>query len=162
MIGLRWPLRVALLVLAALTAAMLGARGLTVLPHLVLVVVVAVGLTSGTTAGATAGLAGGLVVDLLPPGGSPLGLTALALGAAGALAGRGRRIEGAPLVWILVVTAGALGIVVALDLLRAGLAAVPVAWADVAVRCMLTLLLAAPVVPFLIRVDHALAERRLA
>jgi rod shape-determining protein MreD len=55
---------------------------------LVLAVVIAVGLGGGSNAGAVAGFTGGVLLDLLPPAQTTLGVTALVLLLAGALAGR--------------------------------------------------------------------------
>lgn len=60
-------------------------------PDLTLLVVVALALLGGSRSGATAGLAAGLLVDLTPPGAGPLGLTAVAYGLAGLVAGRYHR-----------------------------------------------------------------------
>jgi rod shape-determining protein MreD len=60
-------------------------------PDLTLLVVVALALLGGPTSGAVAGLSAGLLVDLTPPGSGPLGLTAVAYGLAGAVAGRWHR-----------------------------------------------------------------------
>jgi rod shape-determining protein MreD len=57
------------------------------LPHLCLLVVVAVGLSAGETSGAVAGFAAGLTLDLVPPADHLAGRWALALALAGFLAG---------------------------------------------------------------------------
>lgn len=57
------------------------------LPHLCLLVVVAVGLSAGETPGAVAGFAAGLTLDLVPPADGLVGRWALALALAGFLAG---------------------------------------------------------------------------
>ncbi len=57
------------------------------LPHLCLLVVVAVGLSTGETSGAVAGFAAGLTLDLAPPADHLVGRWALALALAGYLAG---------------------------------------------------------------------------
>lgn len=57
------------------------------LPHLCLLVVVAVGLSAGETPGAVAGFAAGLTLDLVPPADDLAGRWALALALAGFLAG---------------------------------------------------------------------------
>lgn len=56
-------------------------------PHLCLLVVVAVGLAAGETPGAVAGFAAGLTLDLVPPADDLAGRWALALALAGFLAG---------------------------------------------------------------------------
>jgi rod shape-determining protein MreD len=60
-------------------------------PDLTLLVVVALALLGGPGSGAVAGLSAGLLADLTPPGASALGLTAIAYGLAGAVAGRWHR-----------------------------------------------------------------------
>ena len=57
------------------------------LPHLCLLVIVAVGLSAGETPGAVAGFAAGLTLDLVPPADHLAGRWALALALAGFLAG---------------------------------------------------------------------------
>ncbi len=68
------------------------------LPHLCLLVVVAVGLSAGETPGAVAGFAAGLALDLVPPADHLAGRWALALALAGFLAGHlsTRTAVGAP------------------------------------------------------------------
>lgn len=104
---LRTLLALALCVVAAVVVVTLRARGWTVVPDLVLLPVVAVALSRGWLAGALLGLAAGWVVDLVPPGGDPLGLTPLLYALAGALAGRGSRVGPVPVRWIAIVTLGA-------------------------------------------------------
>lgn len=103
---LRTLLALALCVVAAVVVVTLRARGWTVVPDLVLLPVVAVALSRGWLAGALLGLAAGWVVDLVPPGGDPLGLTPLLYALAGALAGRGSRAGPVPVRWIAIVTLG--------------------------------------------------------
>jgi rod shape-determining protein MreD len=62
-----------------------------VVPNLVLLVVVAAGLTRGPELGALLGFAGGLAVDLVPPADHVAGRWALALAVVGYLAGTVRR-----------------------------------------------------------------------
>lgn len=76
-----------LLLLAAVAVVTLAARGLTPVPDLVLVLVAAIGLRRGWRGGVVAGLAGGWILDLLPPGASVVGWSALVYAAAGAAAG---------------------------------------------------------------------------
>lgn len=56
-------------------------------PALVLLVVVAMGLLGGSLEGAATGAAAGLLADLTPPAAPLLGVSALVLAAAGAVAG---------------------------------------------------------------------------
>ena len=76
MTGLRWPVRLVLLALALVAVLALGARGVVTPPDLVVLVVVGVALAAGSGAGALTGLVGGWLVDLAPPVGVPLGLSA--------------------------------------------------------------------------------------
>lgn len=88
------------LVLAAGLVVLAQVLGVTVLarsdwplatPDLTLLVVVALAVLGGSRSGAAVGLAAGLVADLTPPAAGLLGLTAVAYGLAGALAGRYHR-----------------------------------------------------------------------
>lgn len=85
----RVALVVGLLVAAVVVqVSLLGALVPTaVVPDLVLVVVVAVGLTCGAADGAWTGFVGGLLLDAAPPADHVLGQWALALTVAGYLAG---------------------------------------------------------------------------
>ncbi len=89
----RAVLAAGLVVLAQVLDVVVLARGSWpgAIPDLTLLVVVALALLGGPVSGAAAGLAAGLVVDLVPPGAGPLGLGAVALGLAGAVAGRWHR-----------------------------------------------------------------------
>ncbi len=77
---------------------------------LVLVVVAAVALVRGPSAGLLAGLAGGWMLDLVPPGGAPLGAGALVHAAAGAVLGLARPlVVASPLLpWLATVLAAGL------------------------------------------------------
>jgi rod shape-determining protein MreD len=65
-----------------------------VVPNLVLLVVVAAGLTRGPELAATLGFVGGLAIDLIPPAEHVAGRWALALVIVGYLAGRVRQDAG--------------------------------------------------------------------
>lgn len=65
-----------------------------VVPNLVLLLVVAAGLTRGAELAAVLGFVGGLAVDLVPPADHVAGRWALAMVVAGYLAGRVRRDAG--------------------------------------------------------------------
>ncbi len=131
-------------------------------PDLVVVLVAASAVLRGRVHGALLGLAAGWVVDLVPPGGSPLGLTALLYAAAGAAAGTLRRPGRAgalPPVLALalaavVVEAGRLGLAVLAD----GVVDVRTALTRVAV----TLPVGLATLPVVLAVDRALTRRRLA
>ena len=83
--------RLVLLLGAALTMSMFP---LTVpgTPDLVLVVVAGTALMHGPWVGAAMGLGGGWLIDLVPPGAEPMGASALAYLAVGALLGASRQV----------------------------------------------------------------------
>lgn len=162
MSGLRWPVRLLLLVAALVGMLSLGARGVVTPPDLVLVVVVAVGLSSGSSAAALTGLLGGWFLDLAPPVAEPLGITALGLAAAGWLAGRGRRRAGHPWWWPVPVLAGALLVSRAAPVLLDLAVARPVAWGSLAWQLVVTVTIGLVLVGALTRLEAALVRRRLA
>lgn len=98
------------LLLAAVLAPTLMPSGMPGRPDLVLLVVAAAALMRGPWTGAVVGLAGGWLWDLVPPGGEPLGASALAYAAVGALVGTARRWgRWSPLVpWVATVAGAAL------------------------------------------------------
>ncbi len=99
----------ALLLVAAVLVPQLLPAGLPVRLDLVLLVAVAAGLTHGPGTGGLVGLAGGWLLDLVPPGGDPLGATALTHLAAGVLAGAMRPwTRWSPLAYLLATAAGCL------------------------------------------------------
>ncbi|MEO7060960.1 MAG: rod shape-determining protein MreD [Lapillicoccus sp.] len=170
-------LRAAAVVVAALTVSTVLPRlGLParLVPDLVVILVAASAVLRGRVHGAFVGLAAGWVVDLLPPGGSPLGATALLYAAAGAVAGTfhhpGNRGVLAPLGSVaaasVVVQVGRLAFVVLSD--GGGGVGVGVqalsgldldgAASQVAATVVASLLL----MPIGITVDRALVRRRLA
>lgn len=104
--------RLMLLLVAALIPVLLP-DALPARPDLVLVVVAAAALLRGPATGALVGLTGGWIIDLVPPGGEPLGAAALAYLAAGALIGSARRYSGwSPIVPMLATAAGLLALLV--------------------------------------------------
>lgn len=100
----------ALLLVVAVLVPTLFPSGMPGRPDLVLLVVAAAGLLRGPVTGALTGLAGGWLVDLVPPGGEPLGGSALSYALAGALVGAARRwAPWSPLVpWVAAVGGAAL------------------------------------------------------
>lgn len=82
--------RTVLLVVAVLAPALLPS-GMPAPPDFVVLVIAAAALLHGPVTGALAGLAGGWLIDLVPPGGEPLGASALTYAAVGALVGVARR-----------------------------------------------------------------------
>lgn len=150
---LRIVLPVALCVVAAFVVVTLRARGWAVVPDLVLLPVIAVALTRGSAVGALSGIAAGWVVDLVPPGGAPLGLTALLYAAAGALAGRGTRLGPLPTRWVALVALGAALVPAAGRLLHGAWLGQQVGPVQALTEVAVTVLVAVVVVPPLVRLD---------
>ena len=100
----------ALLLLVAVLVPTLYPTGMPGRPDLVLLVVAAAALLHGPVTGALVGLAGGWLLDLVPPGGEPLGASALRYALAGARIGAARRwAPWSPLVpWVAAVGGAAL------------------------------------------------------
>jgi rod shape-determining protein MreD len=155
-------LRAVAVLLAALLAVTLGSRLPFPTPDPVLPVVVAGALLAGPSRGALLGLGAGWLVDLMPPGATVLGASALMYAVAGLVAGAGRREGEAPLAWIAAVTGASALALEAGRVVSAMLAAGPVAWAEIGTRLLLTILLGMLAVPLLVRAEHALVRRRLA
>jgi rod shape-determining protein MreD len=154
--GLLWRV-VALLAAALLPAALPG--GMPARPDLVLLVVGAAALMHGPTTGALVGLGGGWLVDLVPPGGDPLGASALTYLAAGALAGWARRF--ATWSWLLPLLA-----VVAAAVLVQGVRVVAAAAGvgtahptDLLWSVLVTTVVALVLLPALLAVERALMGR---
>lgn len=148
--------------LTALLAVTLGARGITVLPDLVLPLVLAGALLAGPSRGALLGVGAGWVVDLMPPGSAVLGSSALLYAVAGLVAGAGRREGETPMAWVALVVLAAAGVLAAGRVVLAALSSTPVQAGDLALRFGLTAALAISVVPLLVRAEHALVRRNLA
>lgn len=151
-------LRGLLLVAAACLPAALTSV-LPVAPDIVLLVVVALALVHGPTTGALAGLAGGWAVDLVPPGGDPLGAGALAYCAAGAAVGALRRYASwSPLLPLLVTAVAAAG----LQALRGVLTLAGLGWTTpgaLVLAAVVTVLAGAVLVPLVAALDRAVVER---
>ena len=115
---------------------------------------------AGRCVGAAAGLAAGWLVDLVPPGPTHLGVTALLYAAAGCrrgpLAGRGP--VAAPRV--AVVALGAAVLVEVVAVVGALAVSAPVDLAEVGLRCLLTATVAAFVVPLVVGAERGLVRRR--
>ena len=151
--ALRAVVAFVLIVGAAVLVVTLRARGWTVVPDLVLLPVIAFALSRGSVAGALLGLTAGWAVDLVPPGGDPLGLTALLYAAAGALAGRGRRLGRIPIRWVAVVSLGAALIPAAGRLLHGAWLGQQLDPTSAGLEVAVTVLVAVVVVPPLLRLD---------
>lgn len=157
-------LRTAYVVAAALLTATvlprLGVAG-SLMPDLVLVGVVASALLRGRVHGALVGLAAGWVVELVPPGGSPLGVTPLVLALAGAAAGAfasasSRSALRAPAGLAAAASVAALGHVAATALAEGRLPP-----GEVFGRLAATVVAGLLLLPVLLAVDRALVRRRL-
>lgn len=151
--------RAVLLAVAALLPALLPAA-LPARPDLVLLVVVAAALTHGPLTGALLGLTGGWLLDLLPPGGVPLGGAALTYLAAGAFTGWARRYASWSPLLPLLAALGAAGLVQGV---RGVSAAAGVGLArphELLWSVAITTLAAVLVLPVLLAVERAMGERR--
>lgn len=155
-------LRAALVVLAAAISAVVLPRLASLGPDLVLIVVVAAALLGGPAKGALLGLGAGWVVDLMPPGGSTLGVAALTYAAAGAAAGLWHRDSGRSAVLPTLATLAAASTVAGVGILRAVASGWPIPWAAAGWSIVLTTTLGLAVVPMLIRAERGLVHRRLA
>lgn len=157
-------LRTAYVVVAALVTATLVPRlGVPAgwAPDLVLVGVVGTALLRGPVHGALVGLAAGWVVELIPPAGRPLGVTALAMALAGAAAGvAGTSSLRLGLRSVLAVVGAAL---VVLTARAVAVAVVEGSWdvSEGVTRLAATGAAALVVLPVLLVVDQALVRRRL-
>ena len=129
---------------------------------LVVLVVAAAGLMRGPTTGLLVGLAGGWLLDLVPPGASPLGAGALVYGAAGLLLGLARRYaDASPLLPWLATALGA-GLVLAVRGITAAAGIGRVVLTELAWSWLMTALVAIVVLPALIVVERWLRARRWA
>jgi rod shape-determining protein MreD len=154
----------AVLVAALTVATVLPRFGLPVrfLPGLVVLVVTSSAVVRGPAHGALLGLAAGWVVDLMPPGGSPLGLTALLYAAAGATAGLAQRAASRSLLGAI------LGLTAATVVVEIGGVSVAILGdgsldlAAAATRTLTTLGVGLVALPLLLGVDRGLTRRRLA
>lgn len=162
MTGLRWPVRLLLLVAALVAMLALGSRGVVDPPDLVLALVVGVALAAGSSAGALIGLVGGWLLDLAPPVADPLGLGALGYAAAGWLAGLARRRAGHPWWWPLPVVTAAMVVARAVPVLTSLATARPVAWGGLAWELLATATIGLVAVGLVGRVESALVARRWA
>lgn len=128
-------------------------------PDVLAVLVVSVGISAGAVHGAFAGLAVGWLVDLAPPGGHPLGFSALAYLLVGLLGGVAARWWRTSVLAPALITAAAAATVQALRLavrLAEG-SALPVA--DGCAIVVLTAVLGAIALPPLVFWQRRLAQR---
>ncbi len=145
---------------AVLLVVTLGARHVTPVPDLVLVLVVAWALLRGPVAGAAVGLAAGWLLDVVPPGSTHLGVQALTYAVAGALAGRARHEGPVAAPRVALVALGASVVVEGVGVLGALAVSAPVDLAAVLVQCLLTATVAALVVPLVVAAERGLVRRR--
>jgi len=157
-------LRTAYVLVAALLVATLlprlGAQPRWV-PDLVLVAVVATGVLRGPVHGALVGLLAGWVVELVPPVGSPLGLTPLVMMVAGLVAGSFRRTSSRSRLRAPAALLAAAGVLLVGRLGLAVLAEGSVEVADGLWRLVATVAAGALLLPAFLALDRALVRRRL-
>jgi rod shape-determining protein MreD len=155
---------VAVLVAALTVATVLPRFGVPArfLPGLVVLVVASSTVVRGPAHGALLGLAAGWVVDLMPPGGSPLGLTALLYAAAGATAGLAHRAASRSLFRAILGLAAATVVVEIGGVCVAILGDGSFDLAAAATRTLTTLGVGLFALPLLLGVDRGLTRRRLA
>lgn len=130
-------------------------------PDLVLVGVVATAVLRGPVHGALVGLLAGWVVELVPPGGTPLGLTALVLMVAGLTAGFFRSPSSRSPLRPLAALFVAAVVVVAVHLAAAVLADGDPGLLGASRRLLATVLAGVVLLPALLAIDRALVRRRL-
>lgn len=128
---------------------------------LVLLIVVAGALIRGAMTGALLGLAAGWVVDLVPPGGHPLGAAALSYAAAGALAGVARRFGAWSVLLPVLTTAVAAVVIQGSRSLVAAASGAPPHWSGAGWSVLLTVAVGIVIVPLLLVLERALVRRRL-
>ncbi|CAN5421107.1 hypothetical protein BH23ACT6_BH23ACT6_09280 [soil metagenome] len=157
--------RAALVLLAAIVMS-LPIPLLPAVPDLMVVVVGVVALTKGPWVGAVIGLGGGWLIDLVPPGASPMGGSALLYAAIGAGVGSVRRHLAAtpsasllPLIpWVVVALASGVVLLVRLTLAAAGFGEVEVS--EMGWTWLLTIMLTPLLLPPLVWIERWLAVRR--
>ncbi|GAA3701144.1 hypothetical protein GCM10022399_17020 [Terrabacter ginsenosidimutans] len=151
------------LVAALLVATLLPRLGLPPrwVPDLVLVGVVATAVLRGPVHGALVGLLAGWVVELVPPVGSPLGLTALVLMVAGLVAGFFRRTSSRSRLRAPVALLAATAVVLAGHMGSAVLADGRVEVVDGLWRLLTTVVVGGLLLPAFLALDRALVRRRL-
>lgn len=158
-------IRTTIVVFAAL-AMSLPVPLLPAMPDVMIVVVAVIALTKGPWLGVMIGLSGGWLIDLVPPGASPVGASALLYAALGASLGAARRHLAAPdsggllplIPWAAVALAGAVVLSVRMTTAAAGfgeadLAAVGWTW-------LLTIVLTPLMMPPLVWLERWMTVRR--
>lgn len=157
-------LRTAYVLVAALAAATLLPRlGVSPrwVPDLVLVGVVSTAVLRGAVHGALVGLLAGWVVELVPPVGSPLGLTPLVIMLAGFVGGSFRRPSSRSPLRPPAALLAASGVVLVSRLASGVLAEGPLDAADGLRRLASTVAVGVLLMPALIALDRSLVRRSL-
>ena len=151
------------LVAALLSATLLPRLGVPQawVPDLVLIGVVATAVLRGSVHGALVGLVAGWVVELVPPVGSPLGLTPLVFMLGGLVGGLFRRESSHTVGRALVALMAAAAVVLLGRLASASLAEGSVSASDGLFRLASTLGVGLLALPVILAVDRALVRRRL-
>ena len=130
-------------------------------PDLVLVGVVATALMRGPLHGATVGLVAGWVVELVPPVGSPLGLTSLVMMTGGLVAGLLRESSSRSRLRAPMALLASSGVVLVARFVSAVLAEGSFEAADGLGRLASTVIVGLLVLPAILALDRALVRRRL-
>jgi rod shape-determining protein MreD len=154
-------LRTVLLLGAVLAVLTLAARGVSPPPDLVLVTVLAVALRSGPVGGAGFGLLAGWLLDLVPPGASHPGTTALLYAAAGAFGGRWRRSGPVGAAWLALVGLATAVLTQAVPVVVGLATSIPVDLPVVGARVAFTTVAAAVALPVLLRLETGIRRRGL-
>lgn len=151
------------LVAALLVATLLPRLGVPPrwVPDLVLVGVVATAVLRGPVHGALVGLLAGWVVELVPPAGNPLGLTALVMMVAGLVAGLFRRTSSRSRLRAPAALLAAAAVVLAGHVGSAVLADGSVEVVDGLSRLLVTAVVGGLLLPPFLALDRALVRRRL-
>jgi rod shape-determining protein MreD len=130
-------------------------------PDLVLIGVVATAVLRGPVHGAIAGLLAGWVVELVPPVGSPLGLTPLAMMVAGAVAGLFHQVSSRSTLRPSVALLAAGSVVLVVRFASAVVAEGSIDPMDVFGRLASTVAVGLVALPAFLAADRALVRRRL-
>jgi hypothetical protein len=157
-------LRTAYVLVAALVAATVLPRfGVAPqwVPDLVLVGVVATAVLRGPVHGALVGLLAGWVAELMPPAGTPLGLTPLVIMVAGLVSGLFQRPSSRSRLRAPAALLAAAGVVLVGRLASAVLAEGSVDLGDGAWRLTSTVAVGVLLLPVLLAIDQSLVRRRL-
>jgi rod shape-determining protein MreD len=151
---LRLAVFLVLTLVGAVLVVALRARGWSAVPELALLPVIALGLSRGWPAGAASGLVAGWLVDLVPPGGDPLGLTPILYALAGSVAGRASRVGPVPVRWVAIVVLGAAAVPVVGRLLLGAWEGQRLDLATAALSLAATVIAGVLLVPPLLRADR--------